>query len=51
MGLRLIYKYVDSYSAEIDFSRQNLTSYRRQILTTKIDPRTVRVKAGEDWAA
>ena len=30
------YKYVYSYSAGIDF--------RRQILTTKVDPRTVRVK-------
>ena len=29
-----------SYSVRIDFSRQNLTS-RRQILTTKVDPRTV----------
>ena len=38
----------------IDFSRHNLTStdvrsqsdvYRRQILTTKVDPRAVRVKA------
>ena len=37
------YKYFHSYSAGIDFSRQNLTS-RRQILTTKVDPRTVRVK-------
>ena len=34
-----------SYSAGIYFSRQNLTSTdRRQILTSKIDPRTVRVK-------
>ena len=37
------------YSAGIDFSRQNLTSVdesdvcRRQIVTTKVDPRTVRV--------
>ena len=38
------YKYFYSYSAGIDFSRQNLTS-KRQILTTKVDPRTVRVKA------
>ena len=29
---------VNSYSAEIDFSRQNL------ILTTKVDLRTIRVK-------
>ena len=33
------HKYVNSYSAGIDFRRQNLTS----ILTTKPDPRTVRV--------
>ena len=38
------------YSAGIDLSRQNLTSTaesdvcRRQILTTKVDPCTVRVK-------
>ena len=33
------------YSAGIDFSRQNLTSTdRRQILTTKVNPRAVRVK-------
>ena len=41
------YKYVYSYSAGIDFTRQNLTSvdvYRRQILTSKVDPRTVKVK-------
>ena len=42
------YKYLYSYSAGIDFSRQNLASesgvYRRQILKTKVDPRTVRVK-------
>ena len=46
------YKYVLSFSAEIDFRRQNLTSTdirfwrlksRRQILTPKIDPRAVRV--------
>ena len=33
------YKQFYSYSAGIDFSRQN----RRQILTTKVDPRAVRV--------
>ena len=31
------------YRAGTDFSRQNLTS-RRQILTTKVDPRAVRVE-------
>ena len=31
---------VNPYSAGIDFSHQNL----RQILTTKVDPRTVRVE-------
>ena len=43
-------KYVYSHSAGIDFSRQNLTStfwrlksIRRQILTTKVHLRTVRV--------
>ena len=36
---------IDPYSAGIDISRQNLTSTdRRQILTTNVDPRTVRVK-------
>ena len=34
------YKYVYSYKAGIDFSRQNC---RRQILSTKVDPRSVRV--------
>ena len=29
-------------SAGIDFSRQNLTFYRCQILTTEVDPRAVR---------
>ena len=50
------HKYVNSYSAGIDFSRQNLTYTgdklwssecdvcRRQILTSKVDPRAVRVK-------
>ena len=33
-----------SYSAGIDFSRQNLTSPRRQILTTEVDPRAVTVR-------
>ena len=58
------YKYVDSYSAGIGFSRQNLTStdvkfcrlksipesdvYRRQILSTKVDPRTVRVNSDQN---
>ena len=43
--------YITVYSAGIDFSRQNLTStdvrsdvYRRQILSTKVDPRAVRLK-------
>ena len=40
------YKYLYSFSAGIDFRRQNLTSvYRRQILTSKVDPRTERVNA------
>ena len=40
---------VNPYSAGIDFNRQNLTSVdesdvcRRQILTTKVYPRAVRV--------
>ena len=38
------YKYVYSYSAGIDFSRQNLTS-TDMILMTKVYPRTVRVTA------
>ena len=44
------YKYFYSYSARIDFSRQNLM-YRRQILTTKVDPRAVRVnyKVGDTY--
>ena len=33
---------VNLYSAGIDFRRQNLTVYRRQILTSKVDPRAVR---------
>ena len=40
-------EYVFSYCAGIDCRRQNLTSTdvvnRRQILTTKVDPRAVRV--------
>ena len=44
-GSTAIINYVYSYSARIDFSRQNLHDvYRRQILTTKVDPRAVRVK-------
>ena len=39
------YKYFYYYSAGIDFKRQNLTS--RQILTIKVDPRTVRVKMSQ----
>ena len=40
------YKYFYSYSAGIDMIRQNLTSTdcRRQILTTKVDPRALRAK-------
>ena len=39
------YKYFYSYSAGIDFSCQNLTStFWRQILTTNVDPRALRVK-------
>ena len=33
---------LNSYNAGIDFSRQNLVR-RRQILTTKVDPCTVRI--------
>ena len=36
------WKYFYAYSVEIDFSRD---VYRRQILTTKVDPRAVRVKS------
>ena len=40
------YKYFYSYSAGIDFRRQD----RRQILTTNVDPYTVRVKCdGSGW--
>ena len=36
---------LNPYSAGVDFSRENLTSVdRRQIITTKVDPRTVKVK-------
>ena len=37
---------VNPYSAGIDFRRQNMTYVlcRRQILTSKIDPRAVKVK-------
>ena len=41
--------FVNPYNAGIDFRRQNLTSVdesdvcRRQILTSKVDPRAVRV--------
>ena len=38
------YKYIYSYSEGINFRRQNLTSTRRQILTSEVDPRAVRVK-------
>ena len=38
------YKYVYSYSAEIDLRRQNLTSVDVKLrLTSKVDPRAVRV--------
>ena len=40
------YKYYYSYSAGIDF-RSESDVYRRQILTAKVDPRTVRVKLDE----
>ena len=36
-----------SYSAGIEFRRENLDVYRRQILMTKVDPRTVRVKEAQ----
>ena len=42
------YKYFHSHSAGIDFRRQNLTSYRRQILTSNIVPRTVKVNGACD---
>ena len=35
-----------SYSAGIDFKSTESDFYRRQILRTKVDPRTARVKAG-----
>ena len=40
--------YLNPYSAGIDFRRQNLTTLdvyfrRRQILASKVDPRTVKV--------
>ena len=41
------YKYFYSFSAGIDFKRQNLSEsdvYIRQILTSNVDPRDVRVK-------
>ena len=34
------YKYVNSYTADIDFESD---FYRRQILTTKVDPRAAMV--------
>ena len=37
-------KYADSYSAGIDFSRQNFLPFRRKIMSIKVDPRAVRVK-------
>ena len=37
------FKYFYSYSAGIDFSPSESDVYRRQILTTKVDPRAVRV--------
>ena len=40
------YKYFSSYSAGIDFRRHNLC--RRQIMTTKVYPRTVRGKCWLD---
>ena len=43
------YSYVYSYGAGIDIRRQNLQTsnvYRRQILTSKVDPRATRVNAG-----
>ena len=35
---------INPYGAGMDISRQNLTSVDVQILTTKVDPRTVRVE-------
>ena len=40
----MLHKY--SYSAGVNFTHQNLTLYRRQILTTKVDPCTVSYKDG-----
>ena len=48
--IQIIYHfYFNPYSKGIDFSHQNLTSTesdvcRRQILTSKVDPRTVKSK-------
>ena len=38
------YNYIPPYSAVIDFSRQNWLSIEVQILSTKVDPRAVRLK-------
>ena len=47
--------WVYGHSGGIDFSRQNLTSsesdvYRRQTLTTKVDPPTIRAKIAHSGA-
>ena len=39
------YKYFYSYSAGMDFSLSESDVYRRQILTTKVDPRAVWVNS------
>ena len=36
--------YINPFIAETDFKRQSLDVYRRQIMTSKIDPHTERVK-------
>ena len=43
-GSTIIRNIFYSYSAGINFSRQNLTSTNVMILTTKVDPHAVRVR-------
>ena len=37
------FNFFNSFSAGVDFRHQNLTSHRRQILTSKVDPCAERV--------
>ena len=46
MGLHAHYNYFNSCSAGIVFRRQKSDVYRRQILTSKVDPRVERVNVG-----